>query len=481
MKKQFLLVILLISVQIYAQGGGFNYKAIITDNGTVLASQSVTIQFTLLENGTTTVYQETHTTTTDTNGIVSVIIGEGSTSDNFSTIDWAINPIFLQVEIDTGSGYTDFGTTEFNSVPYAKVAEKADNVFSGDYNDLIEKPELFYIRDTSNPATNIWSNMYHSGNLSLGHGESTNIGNSYSKLQIFFENPYDYKARGIEIIMSEAISGPITGIRNIISADGEGIHYGILNNVGGSGGGLQYGTYNQVGSQGHGDHFGTYNHLGQSGNGDHYGVYNKLDGANTSSDEFGVYNILEGTTGKQYGVKTLITNTNSNNNPHYGIYNELTGTGPGAKYGSYNLIATVAGGTHYAVYGEAEKTGSYAGYFKGDVTITNNIKGKIKAETSGDADMKAYLYGYITGSGGIVTEKSSSGFTVSRIVEGKYRVHFSDDTLTTTNFVVVANSISTSDPEFITYVTNTSEFDIYVWKHDGTHQDSDFSFVVYKK
>ncbi len=123
MKKiTFLIVSLFIANIIFAQQG-INYKAIITDGGSIVQSQTVDIKFTILENGTTSVYQETHTVNTDENGILIVNVGEGSVlSGNYSTINWTEEQ-FLKVEINTGNGFTDMGTTAFKAVPYAKNAD----------------------------------------------------------------------------------------------------------------------------------------------------------------------------------------------------------------------------------------------------------------------------------------------------------------------------------------------------------------------
>ena len=140
MKKILFLLLFILSTMTFAQNG-FNYKALITDNGNAMATQTVNLKFTVLENGTTSVYQETQSATTDANGIVAVNIGEGTiVSGNFTTIDWGNSAYFLKVEIDTGSGYQDFGTSELKYVPYAIFAEKAGNVFSGDFNALTNVP-----------------------------------------------------------------------------------------------------------------------------------------------------------------------------------------------------------------------------------------------------------------------------------------------------------------------------------------------------
>ncbi len=127
MKKIILLfTFFILTMSLFAQGGGFNYKAIMTDNGTVIANQSVKIRFTIEDESNNVYYSEEHSTTTDANGILIVNIGEGTLDGgNFSAIQWEDHTYFLYVDIDTGSGYEYFGNSEFKAVPYAKYAEKA--------------------------------------------------------------------------------------------------------------------------------------------------------------------------------------------------------------------------------------------------------------------------------------------------------------------------------------------------------------------
>ena len=127
--KLLTLLVLLVSCVVTAQNA-INYKALIKDNvGNVLVSQPVTVQFTILEgSGMTSVYQEDHTTTTDANGIIILNIGEGNLqSGDYSTIDWSTDDHFLNVQIDSGSGLVDLGTTQFMAVPYALYAKTAGN------------------------------------------------------------------------------------------------------------------------------------------------------------------------------------------------------------------------------------------------------------------------------------------------------------------------------------------------------------------
>jgi hypothetical protein len=124
-----LFVTLLISISSFSQNG-INYKAVVKDHlGNVIANSSIDVLFAILEGvAQTNVYQETHTTTSDANGIIIVNIGEGSqVSGNYNNIDWGNDEHFLYVLIDIGNGWVDMGTTEFKSVPYAIHALNAAN------------------------------------------------------------------------------------------------------------------------------------------------------------------------------------------------------------------------------------------------------------------------------------------------------------------------------------------------------------------
>ena len=131
MKTTLLCIISLLASTIIFSQSGINYKAIIKDGGgNILVSQAVDLQFIIYEGAalTNNVYQESHTTNTDANGIVIVNIGEGTTTDVFTDVDWGNDEHWLNVQVNTGAGLVDLGTTQFMAVPYALVAEKASNV-----------------------------------------------------------------------------------------------------------------------------------------------------------------------------------------------------------------------------------------------------------------------------------------------------------------------------------------------------------------
>ena len=128
MKNTLLLIVACIISAVSTAQNGINYKALIKDgNGDVIANQAVTIKFQILEDGITNVYQEKHNPTTDTNGIAMVNIGEGMVdSGNYTALDWGAADHFLNVQVDTGAGLVDLGTTEFKRVPYANHSKTAE-------------------------------------------------------------------------------------------------------------------------------------------------------------------------------------------------------------------------------------------------------------------------------------------------------------------------------------------------------------------
>ncbi|GAB1858306.1 hypothetical protein MHTCC0001_31430 [Flavobacteriaceae bacterium MHTCC 0001] len=124
---------------------GINYKAIIKDNtGVIVSSRPVTLQFIIYQGDalTNNVYKETHTVNTDANGLVILTIGNGISTNTFADIDWGADNHFLNVQVNTGNGLVDLGTTQFMAAPYAKYSEVAGNTFSGDYIDLTNTPKI---------------------------------------------------------------------------------------------------------------------------------------------------------------------------------------------------------------------------------------------------------------------------------------------------------------------------------------------------
>lgn len=130
MKKTFLsFLILLFAIGSFAQSPqSFNYQAVARDaGGNILSNQTIGVKFSLRQGSSTgtIVYSETFTPTTNQFGLFATAIGQGAVvSGSFSAIDWSTGSYWLQVQLDPsgGSSYTDMGTSQLLSVPYALYA-----------------------------------------------------------------------------------------------------------------------------------------------------------------------------------------------------------------------------------------------------------------------------------------------------------------------------------------------------------------------
>jgi SipA vinculin binding site len=113
---------------------GISYQAIaLNASGNPIVSSPVGIRLSVLDISATgtALYTETHTKTTNAQGLFNLVIGQGTpSSGTFSTINWGSDSKFLKVEMDAGGGtnYVEIGTTQLLSVPYAMYAGNAGNV-----------------------------------------------------------------------------------------------------------------------------------------------------------------------------------------------------------------------------------------------------------------------------------------------------------------------------------------------------------------
>lgn len=112
----------------FAQSGlaGINYQAVArNNNGTVLASQNLTVRFTIHGGAAAgpVQYQESHTTTTNALGLFTLQLGRGTPlNGTFAGVPWGDANQYLQVEVNTGGGFADLGTSQLMSVPFAQFA-----------------------------------------------------------------------------------------------------------------------------------------------------------------------------------------------------------------------------------------------------------------------------------------------------------------------------------------------------------------------
>lgn len=102
-----------------------NYQTVVrSSSGQLVKDQAVSLKFSIHQNSVSgqEVYSEKHGKTTNQFGIVNLHIGKGSVlSGNFETIDWGAGKMFLKTFLDLSGGdsFTEMGTAEMVSVPYA--------------------------------------------------------------------------------------------------------------------------------------------------------------------------------------------------------------------------------------------------------------------------------------------------------------------------------------------------------------------------
>jgi hypothetical protein len=136
-----------------------SYQAIIRDaSNNLFANQAIGMKLSIMD-GAVTVFAETHSTSTDANGLVSVIIGDGTpVSGTIGGIDWGAATYSIKTETDPagGTSYTITETTDILSVPYALYSNTAETALGGNYNNLINKPPVITGAETKISAgTNV--------------------------------------------------------------------------------------------------------------------------------------------------------------------------------------------------------------------------------------------------------------------------------------------------------------------------------------
>lgn len=140
MKKIFTLLFSL-PIFLFAQSpNGISYQGVATDiTGAELINQSISLKVSILSSTATgpAQYVEEHNISTDEFGLFTTTIGQGNyvsgVSATIKDIAWGENPHFLKVEMDEngGTNYTNMGTSQIMTVPYAFYAEEAGKIRDG--------------------------------------------------------------------------------------------------------------------------------------------------------------------------------------------------------------------------------------------------------------------------------------------------------------------------------------------------------------
>jgi len=127
---------------------GFDYQTTIRNtSGVVIPNQFVKVRFSFYSGSPTGIlqWQEDYTGTTNSVGLIKVVIGNGTTTgagavSNFNLINWSNVPYYLKIGVDItgGSSVVDLGTTQLFSVPYSlfsNVTRTVDDLTLSRFND----------------------------------------------------------------------------------------------------------------------------------------------------------------------------------------------------------------------------------------------------------------------------------------------------------------------------------------------------------
>ncbi len=134
MKKILFLSLIFLAAIAFGQAPQkINYQTVVRDNAgnTVANGTPVQLRFSIHDGSPsgTVIFTETMSKTTNQFGLVTAEIGSVS---NLSSVNWSTGNKFLQVEVNiSGGGFTNMGTTELISVPYALYAQTSGGGTTG--------------------------------------------------------------------------------------------------------------------------------------------------------------------------------------------------------------------------------------------------------------------------------------------------------------------------------------------------------------
>lgn len=161
---------------------GINFQAVARNaGGTPYSVIPLNVRLRILDGTTAVVYQETHGVTTDIFGLFDVVLGQGTViGGSFAGITWEAGPYTVEIDVDDGGGFVFVGSCQFQSVPYALYADKA-NMAVGDLTNVDLTglaPGQTLIWDGTNwlpgaASSTIWSQnatsaYYNTGRVGIG-------------------------------------------------------------------------------------------------------------------------------------------------------------------------------------------------------------------------------------------------------------------------------------------------------------------------
>ncbi len=106
---------------------GFKYQMVLRNaDGVAQTFAAADIKIEILQGSTTSqpIYTETHKATTSAIGLLDIVIGSGTTTNNFAAIEWKNGPFFIRTTVNN----VIFPVTQLLNVPFASYADVAGQV-----------------------------------------------------------------------------------------------------------------------------------------------------------------------------------------------------------------------------------------------------------------------------------------------------------------------------------------------------------------
>ena len=385
MKNLFIAFVLILTSTLSLQAQtpqGFNYQATVRNaGGELIVSQNVNFRFNVQQGSVTStaVFTETHLVSTDDLGQVNIVIGEGTaTTGDFTLIDWSLGSYFLGIELNTGTGYVAMGTTQLLSVPFALYAE----------NSGAEASDLQGVLDTGATANLVVSEENLSGiELSTTGGDTADT--TYTGISSSINGT---NGRNI------AVSGESNGInlhRNYgfrgIASNAEVTNTGVQG-IADSAIGTNFAVWgiakNAVDGK---DNRGVMGHAyTPTPTGNNYGVSGWVGGSEVVNIALGGYaDAASSTDGSNFGVDAK-ANAATVNGFNYGVYTQASNAP--LNYGIHSRADGTVG-SNYGIHASASGgENNYAGYFVGDVVVT---EGALTLASAPTEEMDATTKGYV--------------------------------------------------------------------------------------
>lgn len=142
----------------------FNYVGLIKDaNGNPVSSQNLSMRISILDESQNIDYQESHTVSSSADGIVDLVIGNGTViSGLFSELDWS-RTFYLKDEVDFGNGYVTMGIEAIKPVPLASYALNSNR-------NLVDENDNLLVNNDHNTSTDESNNtnLHNTKNVGLG-------------------------------------------------------------------------------------------------------------------------------------------------------------------------------------------------------------------------------------------------------------------------------------------------------------------------